>query len=204
MPVRREIPYNKGLYFITFTCYKWLPLIEITNSYEIVYRWVDYLKTKNYHVVGYVIMPNHIHVMISFSNTEKTINKIIGDRKRFMAYDIIKRLKQKEFKHILEKLAKAVSGIDKKRGKKHEVWEKSFDWKFCETEKFANQKLVYMHNNPCAGKWRLVIDATKYEHSSARFYIIGRHAAYEVKNLELLIVEWLNSGPESATHKATQ
>ena len=204
MPVRREIPYNEGLYFITFTCYKWLPLIEITNSYEIVYRWFDYLKTQNHHVVGYVIMPNHIHVMISFSKTEKSINKIIGDGKRFMAYDIIKRLEEKELKPMLEKLEKAVSGTDKKRGKKHEVWEESFDWKFCETEKFANQKLVYMHNNPCAGKWRLVIDATMYEHSSARFYISGRHAAYEVKNIELLIVEWLNNSPESATHKATQ
>ena len=202
MPVRREIPYNEGLYFITFTCYKWLPLIEITNSYEIVYRWFDYLKTQNHHVVGYVIMPNHIHVMISFSKTEKSNNKIIGDGKRFMAYDIIKGLEEKELKHILEKLEKAVSGIDKKRGKKHEVWEESFDWKFCETEKFANQKLVYMHNNPCAGKWKLVVDATKYEHSSARFYISGRHAAYEVKNIELLIVEWLNNSPESATHKA--
>jgi len=90
--------------------------------------------------------------------------------------------------------------LSHQRGKKHEVWEDSFDWKFCETEKFANQKLVYMPNNPCAGKWKLVIDAIKYEHSSARFYISGRHAAYEVKNIELLIVEWLNNSPESATH----
>jgi REP element-mobilizing transposase RayT len=87
-------------------------------------------------------MPNHIHVMISFSKTEKSINKIIGDGKRFIAYVIIKRLEQKELKHLLEKLAKAVPGTDKKRGKKHEVWEESFDWKFCETEKFANQKSV--------------------------------------------------------------
>ena len=96
MPVRREIPYNEGLYFITFTCFKWLPLIEITNSYEIVYRWFDYLKTQNHNVVGYVIMPNHIHVMISFSKTEKSINKVIGDGKRFIAYDVIKKLEQKE------------------------------------------------------------------------------------------------------------
>ena len=59
--------------------------------------------------------------MISFSKTEKSINKIIGDGKSFIAYDIIKRLEQKELKHIFEKLEKAVSGTDKKRGKKHEV-----------------------------------------------------------------------------------
>ncbi|MGZ8559404.1 MAG: hypothetical protein ACXWWC_13760 [Chitinophagaceae bacterium] len=37
-----------------------------------------------------------------------------------------------------------------------------------------------MHNNPCAGKWKLAEDITKYEHSSARYYITGKHAAYEV------------------------
>ena len=203
VPVRRDIPYNEGLYFITFTCHQWLPLIDYTNSYDVVYRWFDYLKTKNHDIIGYVIMPNHLHVMISFSKTEKSINKIIGDGKRFIAYEIIKRLEQKGLKQILEKLISAVSITDRKRGKKHEVWEESFDWKYCETEKFANQKLVYMHNNPCAGKWRLVIDATKYEHSSARFYITGKHAAYQVKNIEELIVKWLNADcPESATHKA--
>ncbi|MBI5856471.1 MAG: hypothetical protein HZB42_02375 [Sphingobacteriales bacterium] len=39
MPVRRDIPYNRGLFFITFTCHKWLPLIEQTNSYDLVYNW---------------------------------------------------------------------------------------------------------------------------------------------------------------------
>ena len=201
MPVRREIPYNEGLYFITFTCYKWIQLIGYINGYDIVYGWFNYLKTQNHDIVGYVIMPNHVHVMISFSKTEKSINKIIGDGKRFMAYEIIKRLEKKGLKDMLKKLEKAVSGNDIKRGKKHEVWEESFAWKFCETEKFANQKLVYMHNNPCTERWKLVVDATKYEHSSARFYISGKHAAYEVMNIEKLIVEWLNR-PESAMHKA--
>jgi ribosomal protein S7 len=66
--------------------------------------------------------------MITLSrNRKRSINKIIGDGKRFIAYDIIKRLEQKELKtHSMKKLEKAVSGTDKKRGKKHEVWEESF------------------------------------------------------------------------------
>ena len=218
MPARRKIPYHRGLYFITFTCYKWLPLIEYTNGYDLVYKWFDYLKTQNHDIVGYVIMPNHLHVMINFSPTRKSINKIVGDGKRFIAYEIIDRLEQRKLYHILEKLTVAVTRIDQKKGKKHEVWEESFDWKYCETEKFANQKLVYMHNNPCAGKWKLVIDETKYEHSSARFYITGKHAAYDVRNIEELIIQWLNCPeslpssincetphcPESAAHNSQQ
>lgn len=43
-----------------------------------------------------------------------------------------------------------------------------------------------MHDSPCRGKWNLVADVTTYEHSSARFYLCGEHAAYTVMNfLEL-------------------
>ncbi|MGB3155452.1 MAG: hypothetical protein WBB06_12680, partial [Chitinophagaceae bacterium] len=171
MPVRRDIPYHEGLYFITFTCFKWLRLIEQTNGYDLIYQWFDYLKTQNHRIAGFVIMPNHVHVIIDFSRTEKSINKIIGDGKRFMAYSIVQRLEEKNETALLDKLQKAVTAIGRNRGKKHELWEESFDWKYCETADFAYQKLVYMHNNPCTGRWKLAPDAMAYEHSSARYYI---------------------------------
>ena len=31
-----------------------------------VYKWFDYLHSQNHAVVGYVIMPSHVHVMIDF------------------------------------------------------------------------------------------------------------------------------------------
>ncbi len=189
MPVRRDIPYNQGLFFITFTCHKWLPLIEQTNSYDLVYKWFDYLKQQNHRITGFVIMPNHIHVLIDFATLVKKINTIIGDGKRFMAYDIISRLEQTGNTDILQQLEKAVSVKDKNNGKKHEVWKESFDWKYCETAKFAYQKLLYIHNNPCNGKWNLASDITKYEHSSARYYITGKHAAYEVVDIEKVMRE---------------
>ena len=73
---------DEDLYFITFTCYKWLRLIEQINGYDLVYSWFDYLKKQNHRIEGYVIMPNHVHVMIDFSKTDKSINKIIGERKK--------------------------------------------------------------------------------------------------------------------------
>jgi REP element-mobilizing transposase RayT len=197
MPVRREIPYNEGLYFITFTSYKWLPLIEQTNGYDLVYQWFDYLKTQNHRLTGFVVMPNHVHVMIDFSKMDKSINKIIGDGKRFMAYSFVQRLKEKNETAILDKLRKAVTATGSSRGKKHEVWEESFDWKFCETADFAYQKLIYMHNNPCTGRWNLAKDAMAYEHSSARYYISGKHAGYEVVDVERILNEKHASGPES-------
>ena len=60
-----------------------MPLLEQTNSYDLIYKWFDYLKQQNHRIAGYVIMPNHIHVLIDFVTSTKKINTIIGDGKRF-------------------------------------------------------------------------------------------------------------------------
>jgi hypothetical protein len=33
-----------GVYFITITCFNWLPLFDIADSYDAVYKWFQYLK----------------------------------------------------------------------------------------------------------------------------------------------------------------
>ena len=53
-------------YFVTFTCHKWISLFEITNSYDIVYSWFNILKDEGIDIIGYVIMPNHVHAIIHF------------------------------------------------------------------------------------------------------------------------------------------
>jgi hypothetical protein len=58
MAVRTPIEQTEELYFITFTCCQRLPLFEITDGYDTVYKWFGYLKSKNHFLEGYVIMPN--------------------------------------------------------------------------------------------------------------------------------------------------
>jgi REP element-mobilizing transposase RayT len=178
MPVKRKIPYSSGHYFITFTCYNWLPLIETTNSYDLVYNWFHHLTNNGHFITGYTIMPNHLHVTIAFRETGKDINKIIGDGKRFIAYEIIKRLKQQGAAELLATLANAVNASDRKRGKHHEVWEDSFDWKECTGQKFTEQKLNYMHMNACTGRYNLAPGPEEYLHSSAKYYATGEHALF--------------------------
>jgi hypothetical protein len=81
MPVKQTIPYNYGIFFITTTCHNWLPLIEQTNGYDAVYKWFDHLKGKGHFIIGYIIMPNHLHALIAFQNTGKSINTIISNGK---------------------------------------------------------------------------------------------------------------------------
>jgi len=68
-------------------------------------------------------MPNHIHALIDFTTTAKKINTIIGNGKRFMAYDVIKRLQESGRTDMLTALEKAGAAKSKDRGKIHEVWE---------------------------------------------------------------------------------
>jgi REP element-mobilizing transposase RayT len=180
MPVKSTIPYSEGIFSITFTCSNWLPLLDLVNGYDIVYKWFDYLKAKGHYITGYVIMPNHVHAIIGFRKTTQTINTVIGNGKRFMAYEIISRLKAMGNEEVLKKLQQSVEKERRNKNKQHDVWELSFDWKRCDTEAFIIQKLDYFHNNPCRGKWNLCESPVDYLHSSSKFYITGEQGIYIV------------------------
>lgn len=181
MSVRKSIPFYDGIYYITFTCYKWLHLFEKANAYDCVYKWFDFLKSKGHHIVGYVIMPNHVHVLVAFRNTQgQSINTIVGNGKRFIAYEIISRLKTAGQLDTLADLEGGVNKTDRRKGKLHEVFEPSFDWKDCDSERFITQKLDYIHNNPCTENWNLVENSWEYIHSSAGFYINRQQGVYAV------------------------
>ena len=76
MPVNKEHIYEPGIYFVTFTNYKWMPLFDGTNSYDLFYKWFDSLKSYGHSIPGYVIMPNHVHALIGFIETKISISPI--------------------------------------------------------------------------------------------------------------------------------
>jgi REP element-mobilizing transposase RayT len=170
MSVKLQIPYSSGIFFITFTNAQWIPLFKLTNSYDLVYTFFDYLKSKGHFINAFVIMPEHVHAIISFRKTDKSINKIIGDGKRFMTYEIVKRLRSKNESELLLKLSSFVTQGDSKRGKKHEAFEPSFDWKLCESIDFIQQKLDYIHWNPVKYKIPMSSRPEDYKYSSASNY----------------------------------
>jgi len=72
MPVRKAITEKDGVYFITFTCTNRLPLFKICDAYNTVYNWFNRLKEQGHYIIGYAIMPSHIH---AFSCTFFLIKK---------------------------------------------------------------------------------------------------------------------------------
>ena len=170
------------MYYCTFTCYNWLPLIDLTKSYDIVYNWFNILIQDNRHIIAYVIMPNHIHFIIYFPKAGFNLNTIIGNAKRFMAYEIINRLKEKGNVELLHRLENLVTERERKKGQLHKIFKDTFDAKAIITQHFLLQKINYIHNNPVTGKWMLAKDFIAYEYSSASFYEYGKAMHFTPKH----------------------
>jgi len=85
--------------------------------------------------------------------------------------------------------------------KLHEVFEPSFDWKECRTEKFIEQKLNYIHWNPCKGVKKLADLPEQYIHSSGKFYITGEQGIYpvtsymELRDIDLTVYSFAAMSP---------
>ncbi|MES2773748.1 MAG: hypothetical protein V4722_06165 [Bacteroidota bacterium] len=174
MAIKLKHNNTHSTWFITFTCVEWIPLIELTNSYNLVYQWFGLLKQSyDADVLAYVIMPNHLHAILHFQKDGFNLNNIVGNGKRFMAYEIINRLEKTGNTNMLQQLKSLVTVRESKKGQLHKVFIDSFDAKPIFSTIFLLQKIKYIHHNPVSGKWMLVKDFTAYEHSSASFYEIG-------------------------------
>lgn len=171
MSTHRIHDLKQATYFVTFTCFKWLPLIDSAKAYPAFDKWFAYLNSKHASVLGYVIMPNHFHGLIFLDEQcDKNLNQLVANGKRFLAYDIAKGLKENNRMDLLKRVSEGVSNKERLKGKKHQVFISSFDAKECFNRKMLETKLNYIHHNPVNGKWNLCEDWAKYPYSSAGFY----------------------------------
>ena len=71
-------------------------------------------------------MPNHVHALLAFTNTGTSINTIVANAKRFMAYDIVKRLEEGKKTLALKRTTKRIEQYrTEAEGKKYGVFEPS-------------------------------------------------------------------------------
>ncbi|MFZ1331164.1 MAG: hypothetical protein WAR83_03200 [Flavobacteriales bacterium] len=172
MTVRQMKSKDGAVFFATFTCFRWHSLIHETNAYDCIYNWMHIAHEKGYRFFGYAIMPNHAHFLIRVPEGG-TINSMLGNGKRFLAYEIIQRLEEQGNSKLLDPLREGVRPSDSARGQKHRVFATSTDLVECFDGKMIIQKLHYMHANPVSKRWRLAEDAVEYPHSSFAFYVRG-------------------------------
>ena len=67
MPANLKRSYGKGdLHFITFSCYRRMPLLNTARARDLfVEELTKVLDEMKFRLLGYVVMPNHVHLLIS-------------------------------------------------------------------------------------------------------------------------------------------
>src|SRR5271163_3135872 len=67
MPAGLKRYYGQGdLHFITFSCYRRLPLLKTVRARDVFVKELGKLRDETgFHLLGYVVMPEHVHLLIS-------------------------------------------------------------------------------------------------------------------------------------------
>jgi len=67
MPAGLRRYYGKGhLHFITFSCYRRLPLLKSARARDLFVRELARAREElGFRLVGYVVMPEHVHLLMS-------------------------------------------------------------------------------------------------------------------------------------------
>ncbi|MEP4531918.1 MAG: hypothetical protein ABJ004_02450 [Cyclobacteriaceae bacterium] len=179
MSTHSKHPDKERFHFVTFTCFRWLHLFEETKIYDYLTFWFKKLRESGYLLNGYVIMPNHMHLIVYPSKESKDMNKAFGEAKRFLAYEIVKRLKSAGKDRLLDILTAGVQHNERIKGKRHQVFRLSFDAKKLEGDA-VERVLDYIHHNLVSGIWNLVDDFTDYPYSSAGYYDCEKQSYYTI------------------------
>src|SRR2546426_4471714 len=67
MPAGLRRYYGKGhLHFITFSCYRRLPLLKTVRARDVFVKELGKVRDEmGFHLLGYVVMPEHVHLLMS-------------------------------------------------------------------------------------------------------------------------------------------
>ena len=160
---RYRIIEPKQPHFITCTVLHWLPVFTRPSSVQIIVDCLNHLKKSDeLKLYGFVILENHLHLIISSDDLPKTIQKF----KSYTAKNIIQLLKTNHLNTLLDQLM-----FYKKAHKAHtnfQIWQEGYAPKLIQSNEMMSQKLDYMHQNPV--KRGYVELAEHWRYSSALNY----------------------------------
>ncbi len=153
-------------YFVTAKIEGGKHLFTDTNYAKVILQSLKFLRDRERIMLfAFVIMPNHVHCLFK-PLKEWSANQICTDFEKFTAHQILKLLKVNHQNSLLDFFANQAKGFE---DRDHKIWQ-NVQAKNCYSEKFLNQKIKYIHNNPINKGWQLVKDRREYPYSSAIFY----------------------------------
>ncbi len=158
MPRRLHRYYGSGyLHFITSSCYQRRPLLNTPRRRTWFLEILEQVRRRyTFVVVGYVVMPEHFHLLIS-------------EPERGNPSTVMQVLKQRFARKVLRDWRKR-----SERGQ-NRLWQRRFYDFVVWSEGKRVEKLRYMHRNPV--KRGLALEPEQWAWSSFRYYAYGERGA---------------------------
>ncbi|MBN7812305.1 transposase [Algoriphagus sp. H41] len=155
------------IYFFTATIHSWIPILDQQGFKEIVLSSLKFLTVKDLlKVYGFVIMPNHIHLiweLLELNGKEMPHASFL----KFTSHEFLKKLRLEN-----PGLLRAFQVQEEIRS--HSFWQRNSLPIEVFSPKVVFEKLDYIHQNPCRGKWMLADNPVSYPYSSFKFYETGK------------------------------
>lgn len=152
--------------FFTATILEWKYLLKEDEFKDIIIQSLQFLhKEKSIVVYGFVIMPNHMHMIWQIQDGFKREQV----QMRFLKYTA----QQMKFRLQDRKDTRLEDYKVNAKDREYQFWERNSLGVDLWSEPVFLQKLEYIHNNPVQPKWRLADYPENYKYSSARFYYDG-------------------------------
>ena len=142
MPVGLKRIYgHRHLHFITFSCYRRLPLLKTVRARDVFVRELARVRNEyGFLLVGYVVMPEHVHLLISEprKGTPSTVLQMLKQR-------VSKKLRKKHRETLVGQLRLVFpEPVENLRA----FWQARFYDFNVYTNRKKREKLEYMHRNP--------------------------------------------------------
>ena len=173
------------LYFITTSASR----RAHTFSRDVIKRiMVDSLNTGRilgqYKLYAFVIMPNHIHIIIHCLGDYKP-GDVVREYKKATSNLILRHF---EAENDQQALAGFARGVKQPYKQQYAVWKNEYQAKNIFTSEFLSQKLEYIHQNPVQPHWNLAKFPEDYVWSSARFYFSDERPLIPLSDVRELLV----------------
>ncbi|MFT6334534.1 MAG: REP element-mobilizing transposase RayT [Halioglobus sp.] len=166
-----KIVNQNHMHFITPTVVGWLDIFSRKVYRDIIIDSLKYCqKEKGLVVYAYVIMTNHLHLVVS-AKDGFVLSDIIRDFKKFTAKAIIRHINTHNIESRREWMMRIFKYHAKfnKRNTTYQLWTQYNHPTELISPKWFGQKVNYIHQNPV--KAGFVDEAQEWIYSSARNYL---------------------------------
>jgi len=171
MGFKYQITDREGIYFVTITVVDWIDVFTRRELAEIVIDSLSYCQqNKGLILYAWCLMPSHLHLIIS-EQQNQNLSDIIRDFKKHTSKQIVSEIaKINESREWMLNRFKFLGSINPKIILA-KFWRDGYHPILLESNRFLEQKLNYIHENPVESG--LVTEPQYYNYSSAVNYAGG-------------------------------